>query len=113
MELQKREAELGEESWLKIPPELSDGLTDGDLSKRQLRRWTLVLEARQIPCRHRQEAHQRQLLVPADYFQAALLELRRFEEENRNWPPPLPDWPDSKPPSPPRSWIELKRSSFW
>jgi membrane associated rhomboid family serine protease len=30
------------------------------------------------------------LLVPDDRFEAAREELRRFEAENRNWPPPLP-----------------------
>lgn len=90
MELQPRQNEITEEDWLGIPPELSDGLSSGGLTKRQIRRWALVLEARQIPFRNEQIGGYRQLLVATNDFQRALKELRRFEEENRNWPPPLP-----------------------
>jgi len=90
MELQTRQNEITGEDWLAIPPELSDGLTRGSLTKHQLRRWALVLEARQIPYHSEQTAGHRQLLIAPDNYQRALDELRRFEDENRNWPPPLP-----------------------
>jgi membrane associated rhomboid family serine protease len=90
MELQTRPPEISEESWLEIPPELCDGPAGSGLSKRQAHRWSLVLAARRIPYRDRQHGGRRQLLVASGDFQRALEELRRFEEENRNWPPPLP-----------------------
>ena len=76
--------------WRIIPPELEDGLSRRSLSKRRLLNWTLVLQARQIPCRSEIEAGNIQLLVPITYFNKACEELRIFEEQNRNWPPAPP-----------------------
>lgn len=90
MELQTRQPEISEESWLEIPPGLADGPARSGLSKRQMRRWSLVLAAREIPYRDEQLGGYRQLLVATQDFRRALEELRRFEDENRNWPPPLP-----------------------
>lgn len=81
---------IDRQEWRSVPPELKDGLTRQSLSKRQLRVWTLVLQARQIPCRSEQSADGRQLLVPIAHFKQACEELRSYEEENRNWPPPAP-----------------------
>jgi membrane associated rhomboid family serine protease len=60
------------------------------LSRRQTRFWALVLKARLIPCRVERQGLRWQLLVPASSFAAALTELRQYETENRNWPPPPP-----------------------
>lgn len=87
MDLQEIRNEVTEESWLEIPPELSDGLSKSTLSKRQIRRWALVLEARRVPYRTEQFDGFRCLLVPSQHYQQALDELRSFEEANRNWPP--------------------------
>ena len=81
---------IDRQEWRSVPPELRDGLTRQSLSKRQLRVWTLVLQARQIPCRSEQTADGGQLLVPIAHFKQACEELRSYEEENRNWPPPAP-----------------------
>ncbi|NOY13667.1 MAG: rhomboid family intramembrane serine protease [Deltaproteobacteria bacterium] len=81
---------IDQQEWRVIPPELRDGLTRQTLSKRKLRNWALVLQAKQIPCRSEQIEGARQLLVPIADFEAACAELRIFEEENHNWPPPPP-----------------------
>lgn len=79
--------------WRAVPADLQP---DGHilvLGRRQLRRWDLVLQARHIPSRGIAHGHGWLLLVPASCFEHALGELRRYEEENRNWPPPLPELP--------------------
>lgn len=76
--------------WVVIPAQLKDGLTVRPLSKRQLKNWSLVLQARRIPWRSEKNGGSLQLLVPVDYFQEALIELNSYEQENRNWPPPPP-----------------------
>lgn len=76
--------------WIPLPSGLEDGLQIHPLSKRQLRNWNLVLQARQIPCRSERLQHGWQLLVPTAYYRTALDELRSFERNNRNWPPPPP-----------------------
>ena len=81
---------IEQQAWRIVPPELRDGLSRQTLSKRKLRNWALVLQARQIPCKIEQIETDKQLLVPIDYFNQACEELRTFEEENRNWPPPPP-----------------------
>jgi len=79
-----------EEQWRAIPARLDDGSSFTLLSGRRLRNWVLVLEARGFLFRTQQQRFGWQLLVPAERFTAACEELRRFEAENRNWPPPLP-----------------------
>ncbi|HMB16513.1 MAG TPA: rhomboid family intramembrane serine protease [Pelovirga sp.] len=76
--------------WVAIPPQLEDGLASRSLSKRQVKNWSLVLQARRIPWRSEKNGDYLQLLVPVDSFQEALKELNSYEEENRNWPPPPP-----------------------
>lgn len=80
--------------WVAIPPELRAGLSLQPLSKKMQKNWALVLHARSIPCKTAQTEIGRQLLVPADHFRQACDELKKYEQENRNWPPPLP--PDRK-----------------
>ncbi len=76
--------------WLALPSDLQE---DGPvlLSKKLLRRWELVLQARQIPFRCEDHASGWQIIVPPVYFDRACKELRLYEQENHNWPPPLPD----------------------
>ena len=80
--------ELGEE-WLAIvPPDLGKGGAAGPLSERRAHLWSLVLEARYIPSRIEPDDGGWILHVKAADFAVACNELRLFEEENRNWPPP-------------------------
>lgn len=76
--------------WIAIPTQLDDGLATRSLSKRQLKHWSLVLQARDIPWRSEKNGDDLQLLVPVSAFQQALQELTSYEQENRNWPPPPP-----------------------
>lgn len=90
MDPERDNIEACEEEWLAIPPELGVWKDSGTLSERQVRLWTLVLDARGVPFRTERSATGWQLLVPVGYLNAARDELRLFEKENRNWPPPLP-----------------------
>lgn len=75
--------------WLALP---SDPRGDGPpepLSRKQLRRWGLVLQARGIPCCSEPLDRGALLMVPTDDFDRAKEELRLYEEENHNWPPAL------------------------
>jgi len=76
--------------WRAVPTKPDDPASFTILSGRRLHNWVLVLEARGVPCRTERRGFGWQLLVPEDRFDAAREELRRFETENRNWPPPLP-----------------------
>ncbi|MFO7766222.1 MAG: rhomboid family intramembrane serine protease [Pelovirga sp.] len=82
--------EIEQQQWIAVPAQLQDGLSRRPLSKRQLRLWSLVLQARHIPCRTENSDGQRQLMVPAEHFHEALDELIAYEKENCNWPPPPP-----------------------
>jgi membrane associated rhomboid family serine protease len=77
------------EDWQPLPSRLeaSKAIT---LSKRQMRSWSLVLEARQIPWQAERRGFGWQLLVPANMLATAVRELRQYESENRGWPPPPP-----------------------
>ena len=90
--------------WVPIPAELSAGLARQPLSKRKLKQWMLVLQARGVPYRTARDGQHWQLLVPADRFQLACEELAQYEEENRNWPPPPP---------PERKLHENTASTIW
>lgn len=76
--------------WRALPAKLEDLSASTILSGHRLQRWFLVLEARGFPFRAERRGFGWQLLVPDDRYDAAREELRRFEAENRNWPPPLP-----------------------
>jgi rhomboid protease GluP len=93
MECVTEHSETPEEEWLAIAPEAGDGQAPGPLSERRAHLWALVLEARYVPCRIEPGASGWQLLVPAGHLAEARNELRLFEEENRNWPPPVPPAP--------------------
>jgi membrane associated rhomboid family serine protease len=76
--------------WLSITHDLGDGESSPALPEKRAHLWALVLVARYIPCRIEPCGSGWQLLVPVELFDTAREELRLFEEENRDWPPPLP-----------------------
>lgn len=73
-----------------VPAELKSGLTRRPLSKKIQKNWALVLESKGIPYRTMQSESGWQLQVPADDYNAACEQLKIYEQENRNWPPPPP-----------------------
>jgi len=110
--LEKNTIDIDRLEWLPIPIQLQDGLQNRPLTKRQLRNWTLVLQARQIPCRNQRIEHGWQLLVPRNLYQQALEELQGFERENRNWPPPLPAEPDQTENTASTIWVLIALGLF-
>ncbi len=52
--------------------------------------WTLVLAAKEIPYQIDNDQSGLHLLVPEERLAEALHQIRLYEEENHNWPPPLP-----------------------
>ena len=74
--------------WQPLPSRLEG--VPSILSRRQLRSWSLVLEARHIAWRAERRGLGWQLLVPATDFSRSLLELRQYEQENHGWPPAPP-----------------------
>src|SRR5512146_3049263 len=78
------------EEWFAIPPDLGEEASTGHLSEPRARLWALVLESRSLPCQIEHNDTGMRLLVPVECHEAALNELRLFEEENRGWPPPEP-----------------------
>ena len=90
MEQEKEQNVACAEEWLALPPDLGDGEASSPLADGRVQLWALVLEARNLPFRIEPDGMGWQLLVPARHRAAAREELRLFEEENRNWPPPEP-----------------------
>lgn len=80
---------LGEEWLAIIPSDLGKDGAVGPLSEQRAHLWSLVLEARYIPSRIESSDGRWILNVPSAYFTVACNELRLFEVENRNWPPPV------------------------
>lgn len=76
-----------EDEWRAVPQDLSSEQGGTRLSAQRTRLWALTLEARRI--RHRVEAQGSgwRLLIPPESHALALDELRRYEAENRDWPP--------------------------
>lgn len=90
MEIDAEDIEKREDEWLAVPPDPGNGQVSGVFTERCAYLWALVLEARYLPCRIERCETGWRLLVPAGRFAEALRELRLFEDENRNWPPPAP-----------------------
>jgi rhomboid protease GluP len=90
MEMETEHSDMHEEEWLAIPSRLVDGKICSALSWQKANLWALVLVARYVPCRIEPDGAGWQLLVPEESFDTAREELRLFVEENRNWPPPMP-----------------------
>jgi membrane associated rhomboid family serine protease len=63
------------------------------LSARRLRKWVLVLEARDIPYQVHQSSEGWQILIPFGFQERASQEITLYEKENRNWPPVLKPMP--------------------
>ena len=59
-------------------------------SGQRIRLWALTLDSRSVPCQIDKDQHGWRLLVPPEQYAAAVYELRRFEELDRNCPPPDP-----------------------
>src|SRR6056297_917204 len=85
-----KDMEIDHPQWLSIPSELEPGPAHPRISKRQLKRWQLVLESRNIPSRAEKVDRHWQLLVPASAYRDACRELLTYERENQGWPPPPP-----------------------
>jgi membrane associated rhomboid family serine protease len=63
------------------------------LSARRLKKWVLVLEARDIPYQVHRSGRGWQILIPFGFIERAIQEITLYEKENRNWPPvqnPMP-----------------------
>lgn len=83
-----------EPQWLAVPLDFHIGNPVGVFSRRQIRRWGLVLEARAIRFLPQPVSGGWQLRIEAADFVRALVELRRYEELNHDWPP-RPHQPDT------------------
>lgn len=88
--MEPEHSDLDTEEWLAIPPDLGEGEASAALPEQTAHLWALVLVARYVPCRIKPSGAGWQLLVPWERYDEARKELRLFEEENRNWPPPVP-----------------------
>jgi len=89
MEFDLEQTEETQPEWLALSADLRSTPLPAPLSKKQLRRWGLVLEARGVPFRNEACVRGWRLLVPPDAFARACSEIRTYEELNHNWPPPL------------------------
>lgn len=78
------------EEWRALPASLTSRAATTALPENQARLWALTLEARDIPFRIEADGDSWQILIPPESFTAGQEEVQLFEENNRNWPPPLP-----------------------
>jgi len=92
------------EPWTAIEPgRIVAGLSPL-LTRERARLWALVLDARGVPCcLEKPEPGGWELHVPHEQLRRAMEEIGRYEERNRNWPPPLP---------PPRPMVENTLSTL-
>jgi rhomboid protease GluP len=90
MDPELEHSETTEEEWIALPIDRIDATGAQVLSERRARLWALVLEARYLESRVEPGEKGWQLFVPAENMEASSRELRLFVEENRNWPPFLP-----------------------
>ncbi len=66
-------------------------LENGEVpGKRRVQIRALVLDSRSIPCCIEHDGSGWLLLVPEPHYETARAELILYEENNRNWPPPMP-----------------------
>ncbi len=78
-----------DDNWLIIDPLLIDG-SQHKLTADRARLWSLVLDARFLPCQLQELSGEWCLLTPVSRFTEACAEIRSFERENHYWPPPPP-----------------------
>jgi membrane associated rhomboid family serine protease len=90
MEKETEHIENTEGEWRAIPSDPFGGRAAEIISERRADLWALVLESRYVPFRVERCEAGWTLLVPAAYYDTAREELRLFELENCNWPPPEP-----------------------
>lgn len=90
MELNSAQSALRRELWLPLQPRPGHGRYPVSQEEGTARLWALVLEARSVPCRTVRGDDGWHVAVPAASYDRAMEEVRLFEEENRDWPPPLP-----------------------
>jgi rhomboid protease GluP len=90
MEIEKDTTGTAEESWHAVSTDRTTGNSGQVLSARQTDLWALVLESRNIPYMVTRSEDGWELSVPVGFHAEAEKELRLFEEENRDWPPPAP-----------------------
>jgi len=86
-------SDIAHPDWRPIRPDLEEHGEPLSLSRKHLRRWALVLEARGFLFHAEPHGAGWLLWVPEESFERARAELRIYEEENHNWPPPLPPLP--------------------
>lgn len=88
MDMVPEECQQQPETWSSIEPGLIIPGLPKRLNKERARLWALVLDARGVPCCLEQPDPGRwELHVPPEQLDAACLEISRYEEKNRNWPP--------------------------
>lgn len=80
------------QEWQTVIPAEIDACFSPGADESHIRVWALVLTARYIPSRVEYGGFGWNLLVPPELTSRALAELKSFEEENRNWPPPAPPY---------------------
>mgnify|MGYP001183731205 CR=1 FL=1 len=76
--------------WQPLPANGRQGGAENVLSREQLKRWSLVLDAMQIDYRRENGWRGSRLLVQQQDTERALAQIEKFETENRNWPPATP-----------------------
>lgn len=98
MELETGQNEQTAPPWVAIEPGMINPRLPDRLGKEKSRLWSLVLDARGVPC-CLQNPHpgEWQLLVPPEELARAAHEISSYEEHNRSWPPLMP---------PPRPMVE-------
>jgi membrane associated rhomboid family serine protease len=90
MDQQMESRQNPEVEWRAIPSDLCGERGTAILSERGADLWALVLASRYVPFRVERSEAGWSLLVPDAYYDTAREELRLFDLENRNWPPPAP-----------------------
>ena len=98
MEQEAPQSEMEAAPWVAIETRLINPNLPEILSKDRARLWSLVLDARSVPCCLQNPGQGIWLLlVPPEELTRAEQELVTFEENNRSWPPLMP---------PPRPMVE-------
>lgn len=82
---------LEKNPWVMLPPG-----AEAPISRKRLGNWILVLRARGLPFRTEGLHRGWVVLVPEEHLDIARQEIRRFEEENVDWPPRAPDPPPER-----------------
>jgi len=91
MDMEAKECQQQPQPWPAVEPGVINPGLPKQLNRERARLWALVLDARGVPCCLEQpEPASWELHVPPEQLEAACHEISRYEEKNRNWPPPLP-----------------------